>query len=99
MTEDDPENRREERLGIEWLLTTQVAKKEGVHPTTVERWIDKGLPAVFATRVQIGQLIAQGFLANNPPRGVFLIRKADLRLIPIIREQANKKKGKRGRRD
>jgi len=84
----DTVNKEEEnlRLGVDVLLTIQVAKSEKVSVRTVERWIDKGLPGELATRVQIGELIAAGLLKNVPPHGnVYLIRQSDLHLIASIR--------------
>jgi hypothetical protein len=73
------------RVGSDLLLTTQVAKQEHVHPRTVQRWIEKGLPAEKATHEQLGDLVACGLLSSIPPHPVYLIRKTDLKLIPKIR--------------
>jgi hypothetical protein len=83
----DPSHEEDDlRPGVDFLLTFQVAQREKVAERTVQRWIDKGLPAVLASQKQIGELITSGLLKNVPAHGkVYLIRKTDLHLIPGIR--------------
>src|SRR5260370_2928089 len=75
-----------EQLGVDLLLTWQVAEREHASVRSVERWIEKGLPADPATREQIGQLFSQGLLRAIPShQTIYLIRRSDLYLIPKIR--------------
>lgn len=83
---ESPDNGNENlRVGIDLLLTKQVARREHVSERTVERWIGKGLPARTASQAQIGELVLQGFLQSVPPQGVYLIHIKDLALVPQIR--------------
>jgi hypothetical protein len=95
----DAEEEERLRPGIDLLLTRQVAAREQVDPRTVERWIDKGLPAYKATRKQIGILVQEGYLTRLPPHGVILfIKETDLKLIPRIRAYPpDTKRPKRGK--
>ena len=56
-----------------YLMVKDVAQTYGVHRSTVLRWIEKGLPAQFATPEQLGQLIALGLLETTPTHGIYLI--------------------------
>jgi hypothetical protein len=95
----DPEEEARLRPGIDILLTRQVAAREHVDPRTVERWIDKGLPAYKATKAQLGILVQEGYLTRLPPHGVILlIKETDLKLIPRIRAYpSNTKRPRRGK--
>ncbi len=84
--------------GIDLLLTRQVAKREGVNPVTVLRWIEKGLPAVEASREQLAELVRLKYLENIPPHSVYLVREEDLALIPQIRAYPkNTRRPRRGK--
>ncbi|SRR5713226_216619 len=73
------------RLGVDLLLTTEIAKQEGVDPTTVLRWITQSQNPLPAIRVSPAELRALGFGGNISPRGAYLVRRADLVLIPQAR--------------
>src|SRR5712692_1668131 len=73
------------RLGVDLLLTTEIAKQEGVDPTTVLRWITRSQSPLPAIRVSPDELRALGFGGNISPRGAYLVRRADLALIPQAR--------------
>jgi len=73
------------RLGIDLVLTSEIAKRQGVNPTTVLRWITKRRNPLPAIRVSPDELRAMGFQGNLSPRGAYLVRRADLALIPQMR--------------
>ncbi len=73
------------RLGIDLVLTSEIAKQQGVNPTTVLRWITRRHNPLPAMRVSPDELQAMGFQGNLSPRGAYLVRRADLALIPQMR--------------
>jgi len=76
------------RIGTDVLTTSQVALREKVSTRTVERWITKEQNPLPALRVSAEQLRTMGYTGNlyPSPTGVyFLVRAADLALIPSVR--------------
>ncbi len=94
---EEPEQEVEGQLGIDLFLTRQVAamQKPPVNIKTVERWIEKGLPAYRATRKQKLELFERGLISALPPHKlIYLIREADLEKIPGIRAYPKERKAR-----
>ena len=82
------EKRKPLRIGIEVLTTTMVAERANVSSRTVERWITKPRNALPALRVTAEQMrsMGAGNLYPSPTGFYFLVKVADLSLIPSIRK-------------
>lgn len=92
---------RKLRIGHDVLMTTQVADQFKVSVRTVERWVTKEKNALPAIRVTAAQLYEMGYRGNlhSSREEYFLIRKADLALIPAVRQYPrDTKRPNRGRR-
>ncbi len=80
------DNPQPPRLGIDLLVVRQVAERYNVTSRTVERWIEKGLPARKASSQQMGMLFALRYLKGITPTGAWLIHVNDLVWVDHIRK-------------
>ena len=76
------------------LVVAEVAQRYAVSERTVERWIEKGLPAMKATDEQLLHLLWSKRLRGLPPKGVWLIPRSSLSQIEDIRKKVGYPKGK-----
>jgi transposase len=76
------------------LVVAEVAEQYGVSQRTVERWIERGLDAQKATDEQILQLLERKRIRGLPPKGIWVIRRSDLKQIEQIRKPVGYPKGK-----
>lgn len=60
------------------LLVVETAQQYKVSERTVERWIERGLPAFKATDEQLLHLLGKKRLRGSPPKGVWLIPRSSL---------------------
>ncbi len=86
-------------LGVDLLMTSEIAQHYHVNPRTVERWITKSKNALPAIRVSDDELRALGYQGNISKQGAYLVRRTDLALIPQVRAYpGGTKRLRRGRR-
>ncbi|GLV54381.1 hypothetical protein KDH_12280 [Dictyobacter sp. S3.2.2.5] len=88
-------------MQTEQLLTAkEVADHFRVSVRTVERWIEKGLPAHKATEIQVGELLVQKRIGGLPPKGIWVIPQSSLTDVHGIRKSvgypAEKKRKQQG---
>jgi transposase len=76
------------------LVVAEIAERYAVSERTVERWIEKGLPAAKATDEQLLYLLRTKRLRGLPPKGVWLIPRSGLSRIEDIRKKVGYPKGK-----
>ncbi len=76
------------------LVVAEVAERYAVSERTVERWIEKGLPAAKATDEQLLHLLRAKRLQGLPPKGVWVIPRSSLGQVEDIRKKVGYPKGK-----
>ena len=77
------------------LTAAEVAQEYQVSERTVQRWVERGLPAEKATEGQLLLLLASHRLKGWPPNGVWLIRRSGLGSLATLRKPVGYPKGKK----